>query len=66
MEDKLTDETHDTESRTHAHAHALTARTQGELVQASGEDLPVLEAFQRFLDAEREQARRRMQYIAGG
>ena len=62
MEDKLTNETHDTESATHA--HALTARTQGELVQASGEDLPVLEAFQRFLDAEREQARRRMFIMA--
>lgn len=62
MEAKVTDNTQDPESATHA--HALTARTQGELVQASGEDLPVLEAFQRFLDAEREQARRRMFIMA--
>ncbi|MBL7116173.1 MAG: hypothetical protein ISS35_10435 [Kiritimatiellae bacterium] len=61
-ENKRTDETPNTGAA--EHAHALTARTQGELVQASGEDLPVLEAFQRFLDAEREQARKRMFIMA--
>jgi hypothetical protein len=39
---------------------AMVTREQAALVQGATDDMPVLEAFQRFLDAERQRARRRM------